>query len=100
MKIYLDDDAVYRPTPEGYTRTFSVNATKRLIEYAELIKEPIELLNLDHDLGEFSNDGGDAIKLIDWLVETKRFYHVIIHSTNTVGRMHMQRIIDHYWPSN
>lgn len=99
MRIYLDDET-NRQTPDGYTRTFSVNATKRLIEYAELTGEPIDLLDLDHDLGEYSADGGDAIKLIDWLAETQRYYPIHIHSANIVGRENMQRTIDRYWPKN
>jgi hypothetical protein len=57
-------------------------------------------LDLDHDLGEYATDGGDAIKLVDWLAETKRFYKINIHTMNPVGKINMQREIDRYWPNN
>ena len=56
-------------------------------------------LDLDHDLGDYGKDGGDAIKLVDWLAETKRFYPINIHTMNPVGRINMQREIDRYWPT-
>lgn len=68
MKIWLDD---IRPAPEGYVWCKSVNIAKRTIESAE---EPIVLIDCDHDLGDYAYDGGDGIKLLDWLVENKRFY--------------------------
>ena len=63
MKIWLDD---IRPAPEGYVWCKSVNIAKRTIESAE---EPIVLIDCDHDLGDYAYDGGDGIKLLDWLVE-------------------------------
>ena len=57
----------------------------------------IGLLDLDHDLGDYSSDGGDAIKLLDWLVERNTLYPVKLHTMNVVGKDNMQRIIDKYW---
>lgn len=94
VKIYLDD---LRETPTGYTRTYSVNETKKLIEQLEANNITIAEINLDHDLGDFVSDGGDAIKLLDWLVERKTFYPVSFHTMNVVGRENMQRIIERYW---
>lgn len=95
--IYLDD---LREAPEGYTRVKSVNEAISLIESLEKQNIDIELIDLDHDLGDFSNDGGDAIKLLDWLVERKTFYPVTLHTMNVVGRDNMQKIIDKYWINN
>ena len=58
--IYLDD---LRQTPGGYIRTHSVNETIKLIEELEKQNAEIVLLDLDHDLGDYAFDGGDAIKL-------------------------------------
>lgn len=90
MKIWLDD---LRPAPKDYFRCLSVNHAKRIIQEIENIKEPIELIDLDHDAGDYVNDGGDYIKLLDWLEETGRNYPIRIHSMNPVGRGNMRRII-------
>lgn len=86
MKIWLDD---IRPAPEGYTWCKSVNKAKDLIENNSTIVE----LNLDHDLGDYAKDGGDGIKLLDWLEETERSFSIHIHSMNPVGVTNMRRII-------
>ena len=59
------------------------------------------LFDLDHDLGEFAKNGGDAIKLIDWLVEN---YHdkgmnfkFHFHSMNPVGVQNMKNAVEKYW---
>lgn len=54
----------------------------------------IELIDLDHDAGDFARDGGDYIKLLDWLEETSRNYPIRIHSMNVVGVANMRRIIE------
>ena len=94
MLIWLDD---VRDAPEGYVHVHSVNEAKQLIEDCERKGEKIDLLNLDHDLGDYAPDGGDGIKLVDWLAETGRRYPIKLHTMNPVGRDNMQRIIDRYW---
>ena len=94
VKIWLDD---VRPAPQGYYWFKSVNQTITYIEDCEKNGLTIELLDLDHDLGEYAIDGGDGIKLVDWLAETKRFYKINLHTMNPVGRENMQREIDRYW---
>lgn len=91
MKIWLDD---IRPAPEGYKWVKSVNEVKRLIN--QFYKE-IEVIDCDHDLGDYAVDGGDGIKLIDWLVETKNFLPIKLHTANPVGRNNMQLTLDRYW---
>ncbi len=94
MKIWLDD---IRKAPQGYTHTKSVNETISLIQKVEAEGEVIELLDLDHDLGDYYSDGGDAIKLLDWLAERQTFYQISIHTANPVGRANMERMINRYW---
>ena len=53
----------------------------------------IELIDVDHDLGDYAKDGGDGVKLLDWLEETGRSYPIRIHSQNPVGVANMRRII-------
>ena len=62
-------------------------------------KSPIELIDCDHDLGDYAKDGGDGIRLIDWLAERGSFYRIELHTMNPVGRENMQREIDRYWPA-
>ena len=52
MKIWLDD---LRPAPWGYESARSVNEAKTLIREAERNGIEIEVLDLDHDLGDFAN---------------------------------------------
>lgn len=63
-----------RPAPEGYYRCKSVKEAIDIIIYCEASTEwdmidanAIELIDLDHDAGDYANDGGDYIKLLDWL---------------------------------
>ena len=117
MKLWIDD---VRPAPKGYTWLKSVNEAKLAIlkieqlrqmlvadarfkrkqsleEYHKAMrlvrKQSIELIDIDHDAGDYSNDGGDYIRLLDWLEETGRSYPIHIHSMNPVGVENMRRII-------
>jgi hypothetical protein len=120
MKLWIDD---VRPAPEGYVWTKSVNSAKHWIEQLEFEQQmfydsairnlknknlegyhyalemcnrrDIELLDIDHDAGEYAEcGGGDYIKLLDWLEETGRNYPIRIHSMNPVGVANMRSIIE------
>lgn len=118
MKIWIDD---IRPAPHGYFWVKSVNQAKDLIAYSELAIErlmekaheaflnrdynlrnilyqkaneaDIEVIDIDHDAGDYAYDGGDYIKLLDWLEETERNYPIKIHSMNPIGIKNMRMII-------
>ncbi len=94
-KIYLDD---VRPTPDGYICAKSVNQAISLIEEIEDKGGSIALLDLDHDLGDYAKDGGDAIKLLHYLIQRETFYPIAIHSSNPVGVENMQSLVDRFWP--
>lgn len=97
MKLWVDD---LRPAPKGYMWAKSVNQAIKLIQQREewtkqYTNEPaltFELIDLDYDSGDFFKDGGDYIKILDWLEETGRNYPIHIHSQNVVGRMNMEAI--------
>ena len=91
MKLWIDD---VRPAPEGYEWCSTVNIAIAAIELWEDLPEGIELIDLDHDAGDFACDGGDYIRLLDWLEETGRNYHIHIHSADAVGVANMRRIIE------
>mgnify|MGYP007002639964 FL=1 len=94
MKIWLDD---LRKAPCGYVWCHSVNET---ILFIEKNKSDIELIDLDHDLGDFAKDGGDAIYLMDYLIEKKLFYKLNFHTANPVGLTNMLRLYNRYWNQN
>ena len=97
MRLWLDD---IRPMPQSFTHhARSVNDAINMITQAERDGEPIEKLSLDHDLGDYAKDGGDGIKLIDWLCERETFYPIELHTANPVGRGNMERTINRYWPN-
>ena len=91
MKIWIDD---IRSAPRGYvTWCTSVDAAKLYIQACENNSIKIELIDLDHDAGEYATYGGDYINLLNWLEETGRRYPIKIHSMNPVGIENMRRII-------
>ena len=107
MKLWVDD---VRPAPDGYVWCKSVNEAKRAIldfeaylyggldemdfDYLDYYVDGEEnILNIDHDAGDYAYDGGDYIKLLDWLEYTGRNYPIRIHSMNVVGVANMRAII-------
>lgn len=121
MKLWIDD---IRPAPEGYLWVKSVNeaidvistAFKRVDrymqaghdcfqerQYAERSKwyaraneAEIELIDLDHDAGDYAKDGGDYVRVLDWLETSGLNLHNVsfrLHTMNSVGRENMRRII-------
>ena len=94
IKIWVDD---IRPAPDGYIHCRSVNEAKAAIfQYERNFNDDTILIDLDHDSGDYFNDGGDYIKILDWLeeegiVDTGYFFH--LHTMNVVGAENMRRII-------
>lgn len=90
MNLWLDD---IRPAPEGWERAYSVNQAITLLE-----QRPCELASLDHDLGDYFEDGGDGFKLVLWMAEHDRWpsQGIRVHSANPAGLRRMLADIDHY----
>ena len=89
LKIWVDD---IRPAPDGYIWCKSTNEAKKTIWDSD---DMSVLLDLDHDAGDFFYDGGDYVKILDWLeyyAMGKFDISVHIHSMNPVGRQNMVRI--------
>ncbi|MEE1084558.1 MAG: cyclic-phosphate processing receiver domain-containing protein [Paludibacteraceae bacterium] len=93
MKLWIDD---VRPAPEGYVWCMSTHQAKCLIELSEQGRydSRVELIDIDHDAGNYAFDGGDFIKVLDWLEQTGRSYPIRIHSMNPVGIANMRAIIE------
>ena len=100
MKLWIDD---VRPAPDGYVWYKTVDGAKFAIQLreegclSELLLHrnyrPFELIDIDHDAGDYAQYGGDYIRLLDWLEETGRNYPIRIHSMNPVGVAKMRAII-------
>lgn len=115
MKLWVDG---VRPAPEGYVWIRSVYNAIIAIQEAEHLKDyhihkvsphrlngnlkhirkiehyTIELIDIDHDAGDYACEGGDYIRLLNWLEETGRNYPIRIHSQNPVGVANMRAIIE------
>lgn len=87
MKLWIDD---VRISPKGYVWIKTVNEAIMMIEDDY---DAIELIDIDHDAGDYAVDGGDYIKLLDWLAERELSYPIHIHSMNPVGVQNMRVII-------
>jgi hypothetical protein len=97
INIYLDD---LRPAPDGFILVKSVKKCQRLIKDN---KGNINILSLDHDLGE----GKTGYDLVKWLCfyngrdgyEENLFPNkIFLHTANPVGRINMYRLLEHYKP--
>ena len=95
MKLWIDD---VRPAPAGYVWCKSVYAAiteiTRHTNTSLRNTDPIEIIDIDHDAGEYAKYDGDDIKLLDWLEETGCRYPIRIHSMNPVGVANMRAIIE------
>ena len=88
MILWVDD---LRQPPQGsYYWAKSVNIAKEAIGAVKF-----EYIDIDHDAGDYAYDGGDYIRLLDWMEEKGINYPIRIHSMNSVGRMNMQAIAEH-----
>lgn len=91
MRLWIDD---IRPAPVGYIWAKSVNvAINRILGYlyTETPNSTI-LIDLDHDAGDYAHQGGDYIKILDWLEETEipdESFIFHLHTMNPVGRENM-----------
>lgn len=90
MKIWVDD---IRPAPTGYEWIKTTEGAIALIEHLNRCGVEIELIDLDHDAGDFVRFGGDYIKILDFLERTEVSVPIRIHSMNVVGKMNMRAII-------
>ena len=96
MKIWVDD---IRNCPKDYDYWCkSTNDTIKLLDdfRKQGLDVSIEILDLDHDAGDYEKYGGDYIKVIDWMVENNFSCPVRLHTGNPVGRKNMLLTMDRY----
>lgn len=85
MKIYLDD---LRPTPQGWIHVYW---PEEAIDY--LKTGQVEIISLDHDLGDDSSGTGyDVVLWIEEAVATSDFVapEIRVHSANSSARQKME----------
>lgn len=103
-RIWIDD---MRQAPDGYIWCKSVRDAKETIFTCVAAYNSgnndfaIDLIDLDHDAGDFACDGGDYIAVLDFLTRYRDEMRIKdmetvfrIHSMNVVGRQNMIRIIE------
>ena len=100
MKIWVDD---IRLPPSGYVWCKTTNEAKTVIAYMmkrldlECVDNVpiIEVLDLDHDAGEYAQYGGDYIEILNWLEKQcwGRYIPIRLHTINPIGRENMRAII-------
>ena len=91
LKIWVDD---VRPAPEGYIWLKSVNEVKKYLADPHILSSyEISLIDLDHDAGDYAKDGGDYIRILDYLEMVGYNGDLRIHSMNPVGVQNMRNII-------
>ncbi len=98
IKVWVDD---VRLKPINYDIVlYSVNDVVAYLNLMRAGKSDI-LLDLDHDAGNFVSEGGDYIRILDWIEktgfqfdDTEARLMFRIHSANPVGRENMRRVIE------
>jgi len=98
MKLWVDD---VRPAPPGYQRVKSVDAALWYLRNHNRINSVtysffrIELIDLDHDAGDYASKGGDYIEILKWMERHNvNDIPIRLHTMNPVGRENMRRIIE------
>lgn len=88
IQVWLDDE---RKTPSGKWTHFKT--VEKLIPFFKKNIENIELMSLDHDLGEFVQTGYDFVKWLESEVFKGKYLGQIpqikVHSANPVGKRNM-----------
>lgn len=90
IKLWVDD---VRPAPKGFHKVSTVNEAMSFILSSHY---KIELLDLDHDAGDYFDAGGDYIEILKGMeVNGINDIPIHLHTMNPVGRQNMRNIIQH-----
>ncbi|WP_408601470.1 cyclic-phosphate processing receiver domain-containing protein [Pseudomonas sp. PLMAX] len=89
MKVYLDDERV---TPDGWVRIYWPDEAVPLLETGE-----VEIISLDHDLGD--DDRGTGYDVVLWIEEAVALRgfqppRIVVHSANTSAALKMRSGIE------
>lgn len=91
IKIFLDDDAIFRQEPNGFIRFYSgEDLIKFLNNKSE--NDEIEYISFDNDLGTDIMEGYDVIKyMMNNSIEAKEYN---VHSANNVAASRIKSYIE------
>lgn len=95
LRVWLDDDLVYRVAPEGWTHVTTAWEAMRLLSTGLVVE-----LSLDHDLGD-DEINGRGIDIVNWLAEQQEIEGrllwprdgITLHTANPWGRDTMRKAI-------
>lgn len=90
IRLWVDD---VRKAPEGYMWANNTDDAISIIRIALESCIDIEVVDIDHDAGDYAKYGGDYIKILDWMERNQISIPIRIHSMNPVGVENMRRII-------
>lgn len=95
-KVYPQIDEKIHETYGFLPEVHEVRTPTAIWQYEHSMIDDNILIDLDHDAGDYAFEGGDYIKLLDWLeakniVDTGYSFH--LHSMNPVGVQNMRAII-------
>lgn len=99
MKLWLDDIRRLPRLKPGiesdWVLAHSVNEAIKIMNTGK-----VTFASLDHDLGIWTSEGGNGIKLLDWMAENNIWPTdgISIHSSNPVGVQQMLALIERYAP--
>lgn len=98
VNIFVDD---LRETPAGFIHFYTVNDCVGYLRRMYKAGVSTFYLDLDHDAGDYFNQGGDYINILRYLEDMRRMGHlrhmkikVHFHTGNTVGLLNMRAIIN------
>ncbi|MCD1257469.1 cell division protein FtsJ [Paenibacillus athensensis] len=83
IHVFLDD---LRPCPRGFVWAKNVGECQLLLAECE-----VDVLSLDHDLGDPAESGMDVVR---WLIAERRFpKRLYLHSSSREARMRMYQML-------
>lgn len=88
LKVYMDDE---RSTPDGWSRTYTVEETIALLE-----TRTVTHLSLDNDLGEGLKEGYEVVNWLEEVVFHDKTFPipiVYVHSANASRVEYMHRAL-------
>lgn len=92
-RIWLDD---VRECPSGFVWFRSVDGFVNWCLHCHVGMDfsDVDVVDADHDAGEYAAFGGDYVRAFDWLeANGARNVTVRVHSMNPVGRENVERLV-------
>lgn len=94
MKLFVDDE---RPAPDGWVLRMTAEAAIETLRTHRLLRQPIDCLSLDHDLGYAT----DTVMPVLYWMQKYNFWPVelYVHTANEDGEEVMLGFIEAHAPA-